>query len=115
MQPNPVTGQGVDDPPDHLQLPDTEAKPMNNALEHPQSNMLASSVRPHMEARYPDGQFILCCDVGIYWKHTKPQPLDGCRAPDFFIVLGVPPTLNGVARRSYVLWKEAVAPTLLME
>jgi Uma2 family endonuclease len=115
MQPTASAAHDIDEPPDHLQLPDTDGKPVNNDQEHPLSNMLASSVRPHLEARHPDGQFIICCDVGIYWKHTKPQPLDGCRAPDFFLVIGVPPLLDGIPRRSYVMWREAVTPTLLIE
>ena len=36
--------------------------------------------------------------------------LDGCRAPDWYYVPGVPPMLEGRMRRSYVRWQEIVAP-----
>ncbi|HEX8199777.1 MAG TPA: Uma2 family endonuclease [Isosphaeraceae bacterium] len=53
-------------------------------------------------------------DSGIYWRITEP-PLAGCKAPDWFLVLGVPPTLHGGMRRSYVMWQELVAPLVLLE
>lgn len=36
-------------------------------------------------------------------------------APDWFYVPHVPPLLNGVFRRSYVLWQEIVAPLIAIE
>ena len=52
--------------------------------------------------------------TGIYWRLTEPF-LDGCKAPDWFFVPGVPPMLDGMTRRSYVLWQEAVRPLIVME
>src|SRR5262249_34893621 len=113
MQP-PVI-QAPDDPealPDHKQLPDKDGAIVTNFQEHPQSNLLTDSLSPHLQQVYPDGRYCIGCDSGIYWRHTTP-PLDGCKAPDWFLVPGVGPTLNGEARRSYVLWKEGVRPLLV--
>ncbi len=99
---------------DHTQLPDRDGTIVNNYLKHPQSALLSSSLLPYLHERYPDGQFSIGCDSGIYWRHTK-QPLDGCKAPDWFLVVGVPPMLDGSIRRSYVLWKEVVKPVIVIE
>nr|WP_228021261.1 Uma2 family endonuclease [Romeria gracilis] len=42
-------------------------------------------------------------------------PEHGAEAPDWFYVPNVPPLLNGKMRRSYVLWKEFVAPLIAIE
>ncbi len=45
-----------------------------------------------------------------------PEPPErGAEAPDWFYVADVPPKLNGEFRRSYVLWKEFVAPLIVLE
>ena len=48
---------------------------------------------------------------------TQPpeQPERGSEAPDWFLVLDVPPLLDGRFRRSYVLWQESVHPLLVIE
>jgi len=48
---------------------------------------------------------------------TEPPeaPEKGAEAPDWFYVPDVPPKLNGEIRRSYVLWKEFVAPLIVLE
>jgi hypothetical protein len=101
-------------PPDHLQLPDKDGAIVINYQEHPHSNLLTESLRPRLHELRPDGQFSIGCDSGIFWRWTDPV-LDGCKAPDWFLVLGVPPMLDGTFRRSYVLWRESVKPLLIIE
>src|SRR4051794_3759127 len=95
--------------PDHKQLPETDGTIVENFQEHPQGNVLTECLLPRLHELFPDGQFCSGGDSGIYWLYTTP-PLDGCKAPDWFLVVGVPPMLNGEFRRSYVLWQEAVRP-----
>ena len=102
------------EPPDHKQLPDEDGTFVHNFQEYPQSNLLTECMLPRIREVRPDGQFCIGCDSGIYWRWTYPV-LDGCRAPDWFLVLGVPPMLDGELRRSYVLWREAVSPLLVIE
>src|SRR5437660_565856 len=101
-------------PPNHLQLPETDGSIVENYQEHPQGNLLTSSLLPRLHELHPDGQFSIGQDSGIYFRNTTP-PLDGCRSPDWFYVPGVPPMLDGQMRRSYVLWQEAVRPLLIIE
>jgi hypothetical protein len=42
-------------------------------------------------------------------------PEKGAEAPDWFYVPNVSPFLDGEYRRSYVLWKESVAPLIAIE
>jgi Uma2 family endonuclease len=101
-------------PPDHTQLPDEDGTFVQNFQEYPQSNLLSECLLPRLHQLYPDGQFCIGCDSGIYWRWTQP-PLDGCKAPDWFLVPGVPPMLGGELRRSYVLWQEGVRPLIVIE
>jgi Uma2 family endonuclease len=101
-------------PPDHKSLPDTDGAIVENFQEHPQSNLLTECLMPRIAEVQSDGQFCIGCDSGIYWRWTEPV-LNGCKAPDWFLVLGVPPMLDGELRRSYVLWKEAVKPLIVIE
>ena len=101
-------------PPDHKQLPETDGTIVENYQEHPQGNLLTECLRPRLHEVRPDGQFSIGCDSGIYWRWAEPV-LDGCKAPDWFVVLGVPPMLDGEYRRSYVLWREAVKPLIVIE
>jgi Uma2 family endonuclease len=87
---------------------------VHNFQEHPQSNLLTECMLPRLRQLCPDGQFCIGADSGIYWRLTHPI-LEGCKAPDWFVVLGVPPMLNGELRRSYVLWQEVIKPLLLIE
>jgi Uma2 family endonuclease len=100
--------------PDHLQLPQTDGSIVENYQEHPQAGLLKSCLLPRLNELYPDGQFSIGCDSGIYWRYTQP-PLEGCKAPDWFLVVGVPPMLGDTFRRSYVLWQEVVKPLLIIE
>ncbi len=43
------------------------------------------------------------------------SPEKGAEAPDWFYVPNVPPLLNGVVRRSYVLWREYITPVIALE
>jgi Uma2 family endonuclease len=116
MQPPSAVVPGPPDValPDHTQLPDKDGTFVTNFQEHPQSNLLTTSLLPRLHELHPDGQFCIGQDAGIYWRHTQPS-LDGCKAPDWFYVPGVPPMLEGRFRRSYVLWQESVRPLALIE
>jgi len=100
--------------PDHTQLPDSDGEIVENILEHPQGFLLTSSVTPVLSALHPDGNYSIGHDTGIYWDLTDP-PLKGCKAPDWFYVPGVPPQIDGVARRSFVIWKDRQRPLIAIE
>ncbi|MDY7015567.1 MAG: Uma2 family endonuclease [Cyanobacteriota bacterium] len=100
--------------PDHKQLPEENGEFVKNFQEHPQSILLTDSLSPVLETLHPDGQYAIGQDCGIYWRETDP-PERGAEAPDWFYVSGVPPKVNGEIRRSYVLWREYIAPTIALE
>jgi Uma2 family endonuclease len=99
--------------PDHTQLPDEDGTFVKNFQEHPQSIILTDSIGPIVERLHPDGQYAIGQDCGIYWRETDP-PEKGAEAPDWFYVPNVPATLDGF-RRSYVLWREHMAPFIALE
>jgi Uma2 family endonuclease len=100
--------------PDHTQLPESDGTFVKNFQEHPQSLLLTSSISPVLDALHPDGHYNIGQDSGIYWRLTDP-PERGAEAPDWFYVPNVPPLLNGKMRRSYVMWKEIIAPLIAIE
>ncbi len=100
--------------PDHTQLPESDGNFVKNFQEHPQSLLLTDSITPVLEQLYPDRQYCIGQDSGIYWRLTDP-PQKGAEAPDWFFVRNVPPTLDGQLRRSYVMWQEIVSPSLVLE
>ena len=100
--------------PDHTQLPESDGSFVKNFQEHPQSIVLTSSIEPILHKLHPDGRYCIGQDSGIYWKLTDPLE-KGAEAPDWFYVPNVPPLLNGEYRRSYVIWKEIVAPLIAIE
>jgi Uma2 family endonuclease len=107
--------------PDHTQLPDSDGTFVfakraggKNFQEHPQSIVLTSSIEPVLQKLHPNGRYCIGQDSGIYWRLTEP-PEKGAEAPDWFYVPNVPPKLNGEYRRSYVLWKEFIAPLIAIE
>jgi Uma2 family endonuclease len=100
--------------PDHTQLPESDGRFVKNFQEHPQSLLLTSSIAPLLDRLHPDGHYAIGQDCGIYWRLTDP-PERGAEAPDWFYVPNVPPLLNGERRRSYVLWKEIIAPLIAIE
>lgn len=107
--------------PDHTQLPESDGTFVfakraggKNFQEHPQSILLTDSIQPQLQQLHPDEQYCIGQDCGIYWRMTKPPERDA-EAPDWFYVANVPPVLNGEMRRSYVLWQELIAPTIVLE
>ncbi|WP_309732154.1 Uma2 family endonuclease [Chamaesiphon sp. OTE_75_metabat_556] len=100
--------------PDHTQLPESDGTFVKNFQEHPQSILLTSSIRPVLEQIHPDGRYCIGQDSGIYWRSIEP-PERGAEAPDWFYVPNVAPLLDGKYRRSYVMWKEIVAPLIAIE
>src|SRR4051812_27519681 len=100
--------------PTHLDLPHTDNVPVENFYQPIQSWLLLDTLNAHLHQVHTDGQFLLGADSGIYFRRTTP-PLQGCRAPDFFYVPGVPKLLDGILRRSYVMWAEGVRPLLIIE
>lgn len=116
-QPSTFFAPELPDPaelPDHTQLPDKDGNFVRNWLEPPQSALLNDSLEPVLETLFPDKQYTIGNDSGIYWKLTDP-PLDGCKSPDWYLILGVPPMLAGKRRRSYVMWKERKVPLIAIE
>ncbi len=100
--------------PDHTQLPESDGTFVKNFQEHPQSILLTESIWSVLERLHPDQQFCVGQDSGIYWRMSDP-PEQGAEAPDWFYVPNVPPLLNGEIRRSYVLWREFIAPLMILE
>jgi Uma2 family endonuclease len=100
--------------PDHTQLPESDGTFVKNFQEHPQSLLLTDSIRPTLQQLHPDGQYAIGQDSGIYWRLTEP-PERGAESPDWFYVPNVPPLLDGQFRRSYVMWKEYIAPLIVLE
>ncbi len=100
--------------PDHTQLPESDGTFVKNFQEHPQSILLTDSIEPILQQCHADGQYCIGQDSGIYWRITDP-PERGAEAPDWFYVPNVPPMLDGQIRRSYVLWREHIAPLIALE
>ncbi|GAB4191368.1 MAG: Uma2 family endonuclease [Coleofasciculaceae cyanobacterium] len=111
--------------PDHTQLPDSDGNFVKNFQEPPEGDLLTNCITPILQQLHPDGQYCIGRDCGIYWRMTEPpEPAERgavseagaeATAPDWFYVPDVPPKLNGEIRRSYVLWKEFVAPLIALE
>ncbi|MBD2186270.1 Uma2 family endonuclease [Planktothrix sp. FACHB-1355] len=100
--------------PDHTQLPESDGTFVKNFQEHPQSILLTDSITSVLQERHPEGRYCIGQDCGIYWRLTDP-PERGAEAPDWFYVPNVPATLNGIVRRSYVLWQELIPPLIVLE
>ncbi|MEG4440885.1 Uma2 family endonuclease [Microcoleus sp. AT9_B5] len=100
--------------PDQTQLPEEDGSFVNNFQEHPQSIILTDSIGSVLQGLHPDGQYAIGQDCGIYWRETDPLE-KGAEAPDWFYVPNVPPTLGNQIRRSYVLWREFMAPMIALE
>ncbi len=100
--------------PDHTQLPESDGTFVKNFQEHPQSILLTDSIGTLLQQLHPDGNYAIGQDCGIYWRETEP-PEKGAIAPDWFYVPNVPPLLEGEFRRSYVLWREFMAPLIALE
>ncbi|MFO0964090.1 MAG: Uma2 family endonuclease [Gemmataceae bacterium] len=100
--------------PDHNQLPSNDGVPVRNSLEPWQSSLLSETLEPVLRTRYPEGDYFIGQDCGIYWEKTDP-PAQGCKAPDWYLIPNVPRLLDGQMRRSYVLWQELELPLVLLE
>ncbi len=100
--------------PTHLELPDTDGKPVDNIYQPLQGQLLSATVKSFLSVRHPQRDYVLGRDLGIYWKLTT-DPLDGCKCPDWCYIPGVPGLLDGDWRRSYVMWNERVSPLLVIE
>ncbi|MDZ7960946.1 MAG: Uma2 family endonuclease [Aulosira sp. DedQUE10] len=107
--------------PDHTQLPESDGTFVfaeraggKNWQEHPQSILLTDSITPILKQLHPEGEYCIGQDLDIYWRLTDP-PEQGAVAPDWFYVGNVPPLLDGLTRRSYVLWQEFIAPLIALE
>jgi Uma2 family endonuclease len=100
--------------PDHTQLPESNGTFVKNFQEHPQSILLTDSILPILDQLHPNQDYAIGQDSGIYWRSATP-PERGAECPDWFYVPNVPFLLNGRFRRSYVLWKEIVAPLIVLE
>jgi Uma2 family endonuclease len=101
--------------PTHLDLPETDGKPVENSFEHPQSALLSDVLLPVLSRLHPDENYFVGADTGIYWAHTKPDPLEGCKSPDWYYVPNVSRLRDGILRRSYVMWNEGVRPLIVFE
>jgi Uma2 family endonuclease len=102
--------------PDHTQLPAEDDTTVAQSIADPyQAQLLSQSIEPVLRGLHPDGRFTVGQDNFIYWQQTKP-PTAGARAPDWFYVPNVPRMmLQGIVRRSYVLWQEHIRPLVVME
>ena len=100
--------------PDHTQLPESNGEFVKNFQEHPQSVLLTDTITPVLDRIHPDGNYCIGQDSGIYWRLAEPLE-KGAEAPDWFYVSNVPATLDGVVRRSYVMWQEYISPLLALE
>lgn len=113
----PPVQEGVEIPPQlpsHLELPDENGKIVENFREAPQGQLLDDGIWPILERIHPDRHFAVGHDCGIYWRLANPLER-GAICPDWCYIAGVPPDLDGHYRRSYVLWKEHVPPTVMIE
>ena len=100
--------------PGHLELPEENGEIVENFRELPQSLLLSSAIWPVLERIHPDRHFA----VGQIAESTGGSPTlprEG-RSPRIgFMCPAFPPDLDGHYRRSYVLWKEHIAPAVIIE
>ncbi len=103
--------------PDHNDLPCEDGTFVKNFQEHPQSVLLTDAIEPVLRAKHPGRRYAIGQDCGIYWRLAEPDepPERGAVSPDWFYVPDVNPTVKGEPRRSYVLWKEWIAPLIVVE
>jgi Uma2 family endonuclease len=99
---------------DHTELPSEDPTVVKNLNEHPQAALLTITIEPVLRRRHPDGRYAVGNDSYVYFEDTDP-PAAGAKAPDWFYVPDVPALLDGGFRRSYVLWRERVAPVVVIE
>jgi len=100
--------------PTHLDLPFEDKSVPRDFFEHEQARLLTNCVRLWLDQRRPGFDCVIGQDNYIYWDITTPPTL-GAKAPDWFLVPGVPRLLDGIFRNSYVLWNEHIVPSIVME
>src|SRR5437867_1664870 len=100
--------------PTHLDLPSEDPTVVHNFFDQHQVRLLTSCVDLWLKLHHPDLDYAIGADSYIYWDITTPPAL-GAKAPDWFLVPGVPRLLDGRYRNSYVLWQEQVPPLVVME
>jgi Uma2 family endonuclease len=102
--------------PTHLDLPfESEDDVPPDGFDFSQARLLTDVIEWWIARRRPGFQCSIGHDHFIYWDITTPPNL-GAKAPDWFLVPGVPRVLPGaVHRNSYVLWQERVPPEVVME
>lgn len=100
--------------PDHTTLPDQNGTFAHNSYDRWQSHLLTDSLLPQADRLFPQGDYFIGADCGIYWRLTDP-PAKGVKAPDWFFVADATRLLDGQMRRSFVLWEEGVAPLIVLE
>ena len=90
---------------------------LHNYYEEPQSILLTTSIRPHLEEIHGDGVFLTGQDNGIYYIPTYPYKRSRCISPDWFYIPGVPQQRpNGRGRKSYCMWEnEGYRPLIAIE
>lgn len=98
----------------HRDLPESDGKPVENTYRPLQAALLTVTLNPVLARLHADGDFFTGSNTAIYWRLPK-NPLDGCKAPDWFYVANVPHLLEGEFRRSYVMWDEVISPVLVVE
>lgn len=96
-------------------LPNRDGKFVKNYRKYTQIMLLTETLVPVLDERFPDKKYCIGQDSDIYWRWDSDLPERGAEALDWFLVVGVSPTLNGKARRSYVMWKEFIAPVIALE
>src|ERR1700722_6237632 len=100
--------------PTHLGLPCEDDSVPHDFFEHLQGMLLTSTIELWLRRLRPGFDCTIGQDSFIYWDITTPPTL-GAKAPDWFLVPGVPNLLDGEPRRSFVLWNEHVPPAVVME
>ena len=99
--------------PGHLELPHDHGEFVENGLRFPQNMLLTGVLWPHLERIGLDGQYVIWANAGIYWRLTEPRER-GVVVADWMYVSGTARLPEGKFRRSYVLWKEKIAPEIVM-
>lgn len=98
----------------HLDLPDTDNLPLENTIQSHQMALLTDALIAYMDTQRPNETYQIGQDMGIYYRLTNP-PLNGCRSPDWTFISNVPRLVEGIRRRSYVMWDEGIRPLIVME
>src|SRR5262249_38687767 len=100
--------------PDHTILPDQYRTFAHNSFDCWQSHLLTDSLLPRADRLFPQSDYFIGEDCGIYWRMSD-TPTNGVKAPDWYFVADAPRLLDGKMRRSFVLWEEGVAPLIVLE